>query len=77
MAVIQNQPFEYGVVFDTSKIESKGFGFIKPDNGDQNIFYHINGLGNANSKNFKKGQAVAYTVGESRGKTVAENVQRD
>jgi hypothetical protein len=31
-----------GLIVDTKNIPTKGFGFIKPDVGDENIYFHIN-----------------------------------
>jgi hypothetical protein len=39
----------YGTVVDTSQLKRKGYGFIKPDDGD-NIFFHIKGYTVLNKK---------------------------
>ena len=63
-----------GVVVDTSKLESKGFGFIKPDGGVDNLFFHIAGAGNASVQALVKGQAVTYTEGRNNKGVCAENI---
>ena len=63
-----------GVVVDASKLESKGFGFIKPDGGGDNLFFHIAGAGNASVQALVKGQAVSYTEGRNNKGVCAENI---
>ncbi|MNY04445.1 Cold shock protein CspA [compost metagenome] len=47
-----------GVIADP--IRSKGFGFIKPDSGGEDVFFHIRN--NPNGESFSRGQAVNYGV---------------
>ena len=49
-----------GVVNDTSRLRKKGFGFILPDKGGKNVFFHVSGPGNANSQSLSVGQAVTF-----------------
>ena len=42
----------------------KGFGFIKPDDGSQDIFVHISGLQEGTTLN--ENDEVEYEVGEGR-----------
>lgn len=40
---------------------SRGFGFIAPENGDKDVFVHLNGL----VDEIKEGDKVSYDVEES------------
>jgi CspA family cold shock protein len=51
--------------------ESKGFGFITPDDGGKDVFVHANGL-NVNS--ITEGDKVSYDVEEGRKGLNAVNV---
>ena len=42
--------------------ESKGFGFITPDDGGKDVFVHANGL----SDQIREGDKVSYEVEEGR-----------
>lgn len=42
--------------------ESKGFGFITPDNGGKDVFVHVNGLVDS----INEGDKVSYDVEEGR-----------
>lgn len=54
--------------------DDKGFGFITPDNGGQDVFVHISALERGSS--LREGDKVRYEVGQDRktGKSKAENV---
>ena len=43
--------------------ESKGFGFIKPDDGGKDIFVHVNAL---NGNTIAEGDKVSYEVEEGK-----------
>ncbi|MDF1698607.1 MAG: cold-shock protein [Saprospiraceae bacterium] len=51
---------------------SKGFGFITPDDGGKDIFVHINGL---NGTSIDEGDKVSYDVEEGRKGLNAVNVK--
>ncbi len=42
--------------------ESKGFGFITPDDGSKDVFVHFSGVTGDGFKTLKEGQAVSYEV---------------
>jgi CspA family cold shock protein len=51
--------------------ESKGFGFIKPDDGGKDVFVHANGL---NGSTIYEGDKVTYDVEEGQKGLNAVNV---
>jgi CspA family cold shock protein len=55
-------------------LDERGFGFIKPDEGGDDIFFHITATPDQAGVN--QGQAVRYEIGtdERTGKTRAVNV---
>lgn len=50
--------------------ESKGYGFIKPDNGTQDVFVHINGL----KEEIRENDKVVFEVQQGRKGLNAVNV---
>lgn len=52
--------------------QSKGFGFITPDDGGKDVFVHINGL---NGITINEGDKVSYDTEEGRKGPNAVNVQ--
>jgi CspA family cold shock protein len=51
--------------------ESKGFGFITPDDGSKDVFVHVNGL----VDDIREGDNVSYDTEEGRKGLNAVNVQ--
>ncbi len=51
--------------------EEKGFGFITPDEGGQDIFVHVTGI---NGGTLRDNDKVEYEVGEGRKGPCAVNV---
>jgi CspA family cold shock protein len=54
--------------------DTKGFGFIAPDEGGEDIFVHVSALEAAGLKSLNEGDAVEYTVEEQNGRTRAGSV---
>jgi len=54
--------------------DDKGFGFITPENGGQDVFVHVSALQQGGS--LREGDKVMFEVGQDRktGKSKAENV---
>jgi CspA family cold shock protein len=55
----------------------KGFGFIQPDDGSQDVFVHISAVERAGLQGLNEGQRVTYEVVANRktGKSSAENLR--
>ncbi len=54
---------------------TKGFGFIQPDGGGQDVFVHISAVQRAGLQGLDEGQKVSYELQTERGKTAAVNLQ--
>ena len=55
----------------------KGFGFIQPDDGGNDVFVHISAVERAGMAGLNEGQKVAFEVVANRktGKSSAENLR--
>jgi CspA family cold shock protein len=55
----------------------KGFGFIQPDDGSNDVFVHISAVERAGLSTLNEGQKVSFEVVANRktGKSSAENLQ--
>jgi CspA family cold shock protein len=53
----------------------KGFGFIQPTDGGQDVFVHISAVERAGMSNLHEGQKLNYDVVSERGKLAASNLQ--
>ena len=51
----------------------KGFGFIKPSNGDNDLFVHHS---ETNGKTLNEGDTVEFEIGEGRKGPCAVNVKK-
>jgi len=54
---------------------TKGFGFIQPEQGGNDVFVHISALQKAGIPVLQEGQKVSYELATSKGKTSAVNLQ--
>lgn len=56
---------------------TKGFGFIQPDDGGNDVFVHISAVQAAGMQTLNDNQKVTYELQEdsARGKTSAVNLQ--
>lgn len=54
---------------------TKGYGFIQPENGGNDVFVHISAVEKAGLRSLNDGQKVSYEVANERGKSSAVNLQ--
>jgi len=54
---------------------SKGFGFIEPENGSNDVFVHISAVERAGLGTLNDGQRVTYNVISERGKQAADDIK--
>ncbi len=56
--------------------EDKGFGFLRPDNGGRDVFFHISRLNEGQATDLVPGARVIYELGMDRtGKMAASSVR--
>ena len=55
---------------------SKGFGFIAPADGGNDVFVHVTALERAGIHSLNEGDKVTYDVVSERGKLAASNLQK-
>ena len=56
---------------------TKGFGFIQPDNGGEDIFVHISAVEKSGMRGLNEGQKISFEVQNDpkKGKSSAVNLQ--
>jgi CspA family cold shock protein len=56
---------------------TKGFGFIQPDDGGNDVFVHISAVERAGMNSLNEGQKLSFEskVDSKRGKSSAENLR--
>ncbi len=54
---------------------TKGYGFIQPEAGGNDVFVHISALENAGLRTLNEGQRVSYELATQKGKTSAVNIK--
>jgi CspA family cold shock protein len=56
--------------------DEKGYGFIRPDDGSEDVFVHHTGIAGDGFKSLQEGDKVTYEVTQGRKGLQAENVTR-
>ena len=58
---------------------TKGFGFIQPDDGGQDVFVHISAVERAGMRDLRDGQKISYEIVQDKrsGKSSADNLQAE
>ncbi len=54
---------------------TKGFGFIQPDEGGNDVFVHMSALKAAGYSNLEEGAKISYELSSDRGRTFAANLR--
>ena len=54
---------------------TKGYGFIKPDDGGKDVFVHISAVQSAGLAGLEENQKLSYELATNKGKTSAANLQ--
>ncbi len=55
--------------------DAKGFGFITPDDGGQDLFAHFTAINMSGFKSLKEGQRVSFEVADGPKGKQASNIQ--
>jgi len=60
-----------------ARITDRGFGFISPEGGDSDLFFHLNELKNVQFDELKEGDKVTFEIAEGPKGLNAVNVNRE
>ncbi|AQS84416.1 MAG: cold-shock protein [Acetobacter aceti] len=55
---------------------TKGYGFIKPDDSDKDVFVHITAVQAAGWQGLADGERLSFDLTEDRGKASATNLKK-
>jgi cold shock protein len=56
--------------------QDKGYGFITPDDGSEDVFVHFSGIAGEGFKSLEEGETVNYEVTEGKRGLQATNVSK-
>lgn len=59
-----------------ARLTDRGFGFITPETGEKDIFFHANSLSGISYDELREGDAVTFTVEQGPKGPAAANVAR-
>ncbi|MDB5491609.1 MAG: cold-shock DNA-binding protein [Micavibrio sp.] len=54
---------------------TKGFGFIQPDGGADDVFVHISAVEKAGWRTLNEGQKITFDITSEKGKNSATNLK--
>ncbi len=54
----------------------KGYGFIEPDDGSEDVFVHYTGIAGSGFRSLEEGEKVTYEVTRGRKGMQAQNVSK-
>ena len=56
--------------------QEKGYGFIIPDDGSEDLFVHYTSIEGSGFRSLEEGEKVSYEVGQGRKGLQAQNVSK-
>ena len=57
--------------------DEKGYGFISPEDGSEDVFVHYTGISGSGFKSLEEGSTVTYEVTQGKKGLQAENVSTE
>jgi len=77
---LDQQPSNKGERMATGTVkwfnDAKGYGFITPDDGSEDLFAHFSAINMSGFKTLKEGQKVSFDVVQGPKGTQASNIQK-